>query len=155
MKRSGAPWKFAAIPKASSVVVPAVRALWDVAWITGPSASGSLKGMPSSIRSAPPAAQALRRSTHPAFVGYPAVTNGTSIVRFDVSFSWRVEVRGFVPIMGLLRNAYLLFEDSEPFVVDDPLVPGLVMSQRQPIEHRDDAVVLGCQPLLNLVHGIF
>ena len=43
----------ATISKILSVVVPASNALALAAWITGPSAVGSEKGIPSSIRSAP------------------------------------------------------------------------------------------------------
>src|SRR5579872_3174067 len=49
--------------------------------MTGPSARGSLKGIPSSISSPPPEAQARRSSTQPALVGYPAVTKGRRTLR--------------------------------------------------------------------------
>ena len=49
--------------KTLSVVVPAVRARRLASWITGPSAVGSEKGMPSSTRSAPAAAMARTAAT--------------------------------------------------------------------------------------------
>src|SRR6185503_2653202 len=86
MKRSGTVRKPSASAKASLVVTPPWSALWDVAWMTGPSASGSLKGMPSSMASAPPAAHASSRPGQAALDGYPAVTKGISCLRMAVRF---------------------------------------------------------------------
>ena len=50
-------------------------------WITGPSAIGSEKGMPSSITSAPPSASAFMIGTVRRGLGSPAVTKGISAAR--------------------------------------------------------------------------
>jgi hypothetical protein len=66
-----------------AVVVPAPRLRRFAAWIAGPSAIGSVKGMPSSITSAPPSTSASRISAtqSPSGEGSPAVTNVTSAAR--------------------------------------------------------------------------
>ena len=59
------------------MVVPAARLRRFAAWIAGPSAIGSVNGMPSSITSAPPSTSASRiAAVAPA--GSPAVTKETS-----------------------------------------------------------------------------
>ena len=58
--------------------VPAVSERMLAAWIAGPSAIGSVKGMPSSITSAPPATNASRIAGVAAASGSPAVTKHTS-----------------------------------------------------------------------------
>ena len=45
------------------MVWPDFSALWDEAWIAGPSAIGSEKGMPSSMISAPEAGSDLRMAS--------------------------------------------------------------------------------------------
>jgi hypothetical protein len=49
-----------------------------VSWIAGPSATGSEKGTPNSIISAPPFCMASKIETVSSGVGYPAVTKVTS-----------------------------------------------------------------------------
>jgi hypothetical protein len=48
--------------KVPSTVMPALSARWPATWIEGPSAMGSVNGMPSSIRSAPAAGSPFRIS---------------------------------------------------------------------------------------------
>lgn len=50
-------------------------------WMTGPSATGSLNGTPSSIMSAPPASNASMRGTVASRVGKPAVKKVTKALR--------------------------------------------------------------------------
>src|SRR5688572_17193361 len=60
---------------------PALSARCDDAWIAGPSAIGSVNGMPSSITSAPDAGRPFRMASEVAASGSPAVTNVTSAAR--------------------------------------------------------------------------
>jgi hypothetical protein len=53
--------------------MPRASARSPACWITGPSAIGSLKGTPSSITSAPPAASACMISGVASAYGSPAV----------------------------------------------------------------------------------
>ncbi len=66
---------------ARASVTPAARARSEARWIVGPSASGSLNGMPSSITSAPAIASAGRRRPVVARSGSPASTKTTSAAR--------------------------------------------------------------------------
>ena len=59
-----------------SGVAPRCKANTEAAWITGPSMTGSLKGMPISMASAPAAAHARTASTQSSLT--PPVMNGTS-----------------------------------------------------------------------------
>src|ERR1700682_2667398 len=52
---------------------PALRARNDEAWTAGPSAIGSVNGMPSSITSAPACGNALAMASHVAKSGSPAL----------------------------------------------------------------------------------
>ncbi len=52
-------------------VAPSARARSEASWIVGPSITGSENGMPSSMASAPEAAQASTARSQP---GYPPVT---------------------------------------------------------------------------------
>src|SRR5690606_10695803 len=54
-------------------VTPASSADWELACITGPSATGSENGTPTSMTSAPAAATPRMSSTKEPGVGYPAV----------------------------------------------------------------------------------
>src|SRR5262245_40813225 len=60
---------------------PALSARCDEAWIAGPSAIGSVNGMPSSITSAPAAGSALRIASDVSASGSPAVRNVTNAAR--------------------------------------------------------------------------
>src|SRR6478735_4016293 len=62
-------------------VCPALSARWDDIWIAGPSAIGSVNGMPSSMTSAPAAGRARTRARDVAGSGSPAVRNVTSAAR--------------------------------------------------------------------------
>ena len=46
-----------------TIVCPAWSARWPAAWIAGPSAIGSEKGMPTSMMSAPAAGSAFRMAS--------------------------------------------------------------------------------------------
>src|SRR5437773_5378838 len=68
----------------SSVLVmvwPALSARCDESWIAGPSAIGSVNGMPSSITSAPAAGSALRIASEVSGSGSPAVRKVTNAAR--------------------------------------------------------------------------
>src|SRR6478609_1853178 len=62
-------------------VCPALRARWDDIWIAGPSAIGSVNGMPNSMTSAPAAGNACTRASDVSGSGSPAVRNVTSAAR--------------------------------------------------------------------------
>src|ERR1700722_3378827 len=62
-------------------VMPEASALWEEAWIAGPSAIGSENGMPSSIRSAPALGSCSRMAKLVSASGSPAVMNGTNAAR--------------------------------------------------------------------------
>ena len=64
--------------KILSVVTPPLSARSLAAWITGPSAVGSEKGMPSSIRSAPPFTAARTQAAVVARSGSPQVMKATN-----------------------------------------------------------------------------
>src|SRR3972149_934885 len=76
--------------------------------MVGPSASGSLKGMPSSTKSAPASATMWRASRLARLVGYPAVRYGINAVRCRrLSSRHRAAmgrsdkvVRGVDPVLG-------------------------------------------------------
>ena len=63
------------------MVCPALSARRPAAWTAGPSAIGSVNGMPSSITSAPAAGSALTIASEVSASGSPAVTNVTSAAR--------------------------------------------------------------------------
>src|SRR5215831_3053049 len=62
-------------------VCPALSARCEDAWMAGPSAIGSVNGMPSSITSAPAFGSALMSASEVSPSGSPAVTNVTSAAR--------------------------------------------------------------------------
>src|SRR5258707_2841409 len=62
-------------------VCPALSARWDDIWIAGPSAMGSVNGIPSSMTSAPAAGSARTRARDVSGSGSPAVRNVTSAAR--------------------------------------------------------------------------
>src|SRR5262245_21003713 len=62
-------------------VCPALSARCDDIWIAGPSAIGSVNGMPSSTTSAPAAGRARRMASEVSRSGSPAVRNVTSAAR--------------------------------------------------------------------------
>src|SRR5438876_6660063 len=62
-------------------VCPALSARSEEAWMAGPSAIGSVNGMPSSITSAPAAGSALRIASEVSGSGSPAVRKVTSAAR--------------------------------------------------------------------------
>lgn len=70
--------------------------------IVGPSAIGSVKGIPSSITSAPPASMANITSTVSFSVGYPAVTYVTRAGR--PSFLHRAKVDLIASILAVFPN---------------------------------------------------
>ena len=79
-------------------VVPLLSARSPAAWIAGPSAIGSVKGMPTSITSAPAAGRAFRMSSEVARSGSPAITKVTraarpSVFRAAKRASIRVDMR--------------------------------------------------------------
>src|SRR5262249_40538414 len=63
------------------MVCPALSARCEDIWIAGPSAIGSVKGMPSSTMSAPAAGIARRMASEVCASGSPAVRNVTSAAR--------------------------------------------------------------------------
>src|SRR5215813_1115750 len=63
------------------IVCPALSARCDDAWIAGPSAIGSVNGMPSSITSAPAFGSALMSASDVSLSGSPAVRKVTSAAR--------------------------------------------------------------------------
>src|SRR2546430_4846482 len=75
-------------------VCPALSARCDDSWIAGPSAIGSVNGMPSSTTSAPAAGTARRSASEVSGSGSPAVRNVTSAARpCDLSSSKRRSMR--------------------------------------------------------------
>ena len=70
------------ISKILSVVTPPDKALMFASWITGPSAVGSEKGMPSSIRSAPAAAISFTMAMVVSRSGSPQVIKGINAFPF-------------------------------------------------------------------------
>ena len=64
-----------------TMVWPALSARSPAAWIAGPSAIGSVNGMPSSITSAPAFGSALRIASAVLASGSPAVRKVTSPAR--------------------------------------------------------------------------
>src|SRR5579863_582556 len=70
-----------AISSTLTMVVPALRARSEPAWITGPSAIGSENGTPNSIRSAPPRSSAATSAGVRSGDGSPAVKYATSAAR--------------------------------------------------------------------------
>src|SRR4051794_39560118 len=76
------------------IVCPALSARCDDAWIAGPSAIGSVNGMPSSIMSAPAFGSALIRASEVSPSGSPAVRKVTSAARpCAFSSAKRVSIR--------------------------------------------------------------
>ena len=71
----------ATIASTLASVVPAARLRIFPAWIAGPSAIGSVNGMPSSTMSAPPATTAVKTCALRSRSGSPAVTKVTSAAR--------------------------------------------------------------------------
>src|SRR5436190_1810412 len=63
------------------MVCPALSARCDDIWIAGPSAMGSVNGMPSSTTSAPAGGRARRMASEVSRSGSPAVKNVTSAAR--------------------------------------------------------------------------
>src|SRR6516164_7716803 len=75
-------------------VCPALSARCDDIWIAGPSAIGSVNGMPSSTTSAPAAGMARSSASEVSGSGSPAVRNVTSAARpCDLSSSKRRSIR--------------------------------------------------------------
>ena len=72
-----------AVSSILSVVAPPRSARTFAAWMTGPSAVGSEKGMPSSMRSAPASAIAQASSSVTARLGSPQVMNGIKALPFS------------------------------------------------------------------------
>src|SRR2546428_5893252 len=64
-----------------ATVIPCASAAWVERWMVGPSASGSLKGTPTSTKSAPAASARRRAAMQVAGVGYPAVRYGINAAR--------------------------------------------------------------------------
>src|SRR5438874_5636228 len=64
-----------------STVAPSRRAAVPAAWITGPSASGSENGTPSSSRSAPASAHASPTRRDSSMLGKPPIRYGISAAR--------------------------------------------------------------------------
>src|SRR5437588_6666654 len=75
-----------ASPSTSSSVTPACRAVVPAAWITGPSASGSENGMPSSSR-LPPA------STHARAISNEVLRSGKPPIRYGIRAARRPSAR--------------------------------------------------------------
>src|SRR3954471_20821825 len=65
----------------AGTVAPPASARVAAAWITGPSASGSLNGTPSSTRSAPASAYATPTATEASTSGKPPIRYGISAAR--------------------------------------------------------------------------
>ena len=77
---------FRTISNILSVVVPALRARRFAPCMTGPSAVGSEKGIPSSIKSAPAAAIAFTTFAVVSKSGSPQVINGIKALPFSKAF---------------------------------------------------------------------
>src|SRR6516225_1828319 len=108
-------------------VCPALSARCDEIWIAGPSAIGSVNGMPSSTTSAPAAGMARRSASEVSGSGSPAVRNVTSAARpCDLSSSKRRSMR---VVMG--RN------DFAPCSIGQAFAPAL--------PHRGHADIDGAQ----------
>src|SRR5690348_9477660 len=71
----------------AGTVTPPASARVAAAWITGPSASGSLNGTPSSIRSAPASAYAMPTATEVSASGNPPIRYGISAARPDAALN--------------------------------------------------------------------
>ena len=63
----------AASSKQAPTVIPCSRAVWPACWITGPSASGSEKGMPISSAATPEVASFFPTSSERFLFGWPAI----------------------------------------------------------------------------------
>lgn len=82
--------------------------------MTGPSAMGSLKGMPSSITSVPPASSASKRGTVDSRVGKPAVRKLTRTlwVSFDWGWRWFGYAR-LVLVVLVAKDSFQVFRHFE------------------------------------------
>src|SRR5262245_10742424 len=127
-------------------VCPALSARCDDAWIAGPSAIGSVNGMPSSITSAPACGRALRIASEVSLSGSPAVRNVTSAARpwsFKVAkrVSMRVVMTGRAGLAKSLGRslAALLAPGGEPDV--------------HGAEHQDHDRADELHPILLVDHG--
>src|SRR5215471_16620528 len=88
------------------IVCPALSARCDDAWTAGPSAIGSVNGMPSSITSAPAFGSALIRASEVSPSGSPAVRKVTRAARpCAFSSAKRVSIR--VVMIGFLLRPSL------------------------------------------------
>src|SRR5215467_8559833 len=121
-------------------VCPALSARCEDAWTAGPSAIGSVNGMPSSIRSAPAFGSALMSASDVSPSGSPAVTKVTSAARpCAFSSAKRVSIRVVMAELSLGSSpATLLSPGGEAHVHgadhqhndrDDELEPFLPFDQ--------------------------
>src|SRR5579872_851794 len=89
---------FSTILSTLAMVAPAFSARTEEACTAGPSAMGSVKGMPSSITSAPAAGSCCRMAKLVSISGSPAVMKGTKAAR--PSFFRRAKVSANLFIGG-------------------------------------------------------
>src|SRR5215475_12581736 len=125
-------------------VCPALSARCDDAWIAGPSAIGSVNGMPSSITSAPAFGSALMSASDVSLSGSPAVRKVTSAARpCAFSSAKRVSIRvvmagqslgsSLAPLRPPGGEAHIHGADHQHDDRDDELKPFL------PLDHGPSA----------------
>src|SRR6266550_6328345 len=107
------------------MVCPALSARCDDIWIAGPSAIGSVNGMPSSTTSAPAAGIARRIASEVSGSGSPAVRNVTSAARPCALSSAK------------RRSIRVVMDPTPPRLIRRPFAPALA--------HRGHAHVNGAQ----------
>src|SRR5262245_32908059 len=122
---------------------PALSARCDDAWIAGPSAIGSVNGMPSSITSAPAFGSALMSASDVSTSGSPAVMNVTNAARpCAFSSAKRVSIRvvmdgrrrslglSLAPLRPHGSEAHIHGADHQDDDRDDELHPFLLFQSR-------------------------
>src|SRR6476661_8986329 len=135
-------------------VCPALSARWDDICIAGPSAMGSVNGMPSSITSAPAAGSARTRAREVSGSGSPAVRNVTSAARpaafrsakrrsmrvamgDDLSRSMRSFVRPFASSLPHRRKTNIDGAEHQNHDGSDELHPFLFLDDRSRCEQAN------------------
>src|SRR3954464_8405148 len=134
----------------AGTVAPAASARVPAAWITGPSASGSENGTPSSTRSAPWSAQARPIATEVSTSGKPPIRYGISAARPGAAANaaairaWPVSVADTQP--GKHLREVLVPAAGEADQVQRVRVSVRLQHPRDRVrglERRDDALELG------------
>ena len=133
--------------KILSVVVPAARARWSASWMTGPSAMGSLKGIPSSTNVAPASSMARISFFVVSRSGSPAVMKGANIFLCFCSTAANLLMNLPPQISGNGRHVFIapsgqIYNDDFIFRQSRRQLHGI--GQRMGAFHRrDDALCFG------------